>query len=379
MKNIKYVDTEKRLLSSWGHSLSFSPPSRERERKGGDKKRENKNNYFSVQTLSILLMVVLLIIFHAPTLHAKTGDYDPITGIPRCINCHKGDKKPSIDYRRDNSCLTCHSTKLSNKFLLINSRYKKDIKNTIVKAVVVKDLENKSSDVNKGINFFDEMVYIPAGEFIMGSDDWWPKSQPEHKRYLKAFYIDKYEVTNGRYKRFIDATGRTPPAHWIDGKIPEGREKHPVVFVSWFDANNFCRWEGKRLPTEAEWEKAARGTDGRTFPWGNEFDAKKGNMPQLGVGDTMPVGSFPEGKSPYGVYDMAGNVFEWTASWFKPHPGNTHPDENYGEKYKVLKGGSWYDCTYYKCGISAPTYNRIFFNPLTMNNNFGFRCAKDAE
>ena len=90
----------------------------------------------------------------------------------------------------------------------------------------------------------------------------------------------------------------------------------------------------------------------------------------------MPVGSFENGKSPYGVYDMAGNVWEWTADWFKPYPMNTHPDENYGEKYRVVRGGSWYDCTYYRCGISAPSYNRIFFNPNTRNNNFGFRCAK---
>jgi formylglycine-generating enzyme required for sulfatase activity len=213
----------------------------------------------------------------------------------------------------------------------------------------------------------------------MGSNDWWPKCQPEHKISLKGFYIDKYEVTNKRYKRFVEAARRKPPAHWVNGEIPKGRADHPVVFVTWNDANDFCQWEGKRLPTEPEWEKSARGTDKRTFPWGDKFDAHKGNMPQLGKGDTMPVGSFENGKSPYGIYDLAGNVWEWTDDWFKPYPGNKHPDENYGEKYRVLRGGSWYDCTYYKCGISAPTYNRIFFNPLTMNNNFGFRCAKDAK
>lgn len=223
------------------------------------------------------------------------------------------------------------------------------------------------------------MAYIPAGEFTMGSNDWWPKSQPEHKRFLNAFFIDKFEVTNKRYKRFVDAIKRTPPAHWIDEGFPKDRANHPVIFVSWHDANDFCRWEGNRLPTEAEWEKAARGTDKRTFPWGDKFDPKRGNMPQYGKKDSMPVGSFEDGKSPYGVYDMAGNVWEWTSDWFKPYPNNTHPDENYGEKYRVLRGGSWYDCTYYKCGISAPTYNRIFFNPVTMNNNFGFRCARDGK
>jgi formylglycine-generating enzyme required for sulfatase activity len=93
----------------------------------------------------------------------------------------------------------------------------------------------------------------------------------------------------------------------------------------------------------------------------------------------MRVGSFEEGKSPYGAYDLAGNVFEWTADWYMAYPGNKHPDPNEGERYRVVRGGSWYDCTYYKCGISAPTYNRIFFNPYTRSNNFGVRCVQDAK
>ena len=326
-------------------------------------------------TLLLSSTFLFIITFKSPGLQAFVNDYDPVSGEPKCINCHSSDKKPSIDYRRDDSCLDCHSSGLSDKFISIDSKYEK----TTIAYTSDSNQQDDTGRQKMEPSSSEDMTYIPAGEFTMGTNEWWPKSQPEHKRILKAFLIDKFEVTNRRYKRFVKAARRKPPDDWPNGEFPEDRTIHPVVFVNWYDAGDFCKWEGKRLPTEAEWEKAARGTDKRIFPWGNEFDAKKGNMPQFGKKDTMPVGSFENGKSPYGVYDMAGNVWEWTSDWFKPYPGNTHPDENYGEKYKVVRGGSWYDCTYYKCGISAPAYNRIFFNPLTQNNNFGFRCARDAE
>lgn len=307
--------------------------------------------------------------------YAGPDDYDPVSGEPKCTKCHTPDRRYSIDYTRDETCSECHSPGLSGKYTDINGRYRAH--EALAAAQDPGKQSRKKETSKKGHDTYKDMAFVPAGEFTMGSNDWWPKSQPEHKRSLEAFYIDKYEVTNKRYKTFVDATKRKSPDHWIGGKIPEGKEDHPVIFVSWEDAEAFCKWEGKRLPAEAEWEKAARGTEKRAFPWGDQFSKDKGNTPQYGHGDTMPVGSFEEGKSPYGAYDMAGNAWEWVEDWFKPYPGNTHPDENYGEKYKVLRGGSWYDCTYYKCGISAPTYNRIFFNPSTKNNNFGFRCAKD--
>jgi len=221
-----------------------------------------------------------------------------------------------------------------------------------------------------------DMVLIPEGSFIMGSDARWPDEGPMHTVYLGGFYIDKFEVTNSEYQEFISSTARAAPMDWENNRFPAGKAKHPVVYVTWFDANDYCHWRGKRLPTDAEWEKAARGTDGRWFPWGNDFDAKKANVPQLKLGGTTPVGQFPKGVSPYGVFDMAGNVWEWTASWYKAYPGNRRPTENYGEKYRVLKGGSWIDCSGYHCGISAPNFNRSFFNPGTKNNGFGFRCAR---
>ncbi|MDR2877928.1 MAG: SUMF1/EgtB/PvdO family nonheme iron enzyme [Chromatiales bacterium] len=228
------------------------------------------------------------------------------------------------------------------------------------------------------------MIRIPAGEFTVGTNERFSDEGPQHKVRLDDFYIDRFEVTNLQYQAFIEQAHRRAPAHFVERKAPAGKADHPVVQVSWFDARDYCEWAGKRLPTEQEWEKAARGTDGRTYPWGESFDVTRANTPvrwqALGVkGDTAPVGAFPSGASPYGLEDMSGNVWEWTSSWYRAYPGNQHESENYGEIYKVLKGGSWWDCSFYKCGISAPVYNRSFFNARVKNDTFGFRCAKDGK
>jgi formylglycine-generating enzyme required for sulfatase activity len=333
-----------------------------------------------LQTTCFVTLFFLTLLISNPA-QSNPKDYHPETGEPKCMSCHTSDRKYSIDYTRQESCAECHGSGLSDRYLSLNNRHRASVDSDIEEPMMIaKSLADKkivkSSSKNKSTK---GMALVPAGPYTMGSNDWWPKSQPEHTKYLEAFYMDKFEVTNRRYKEYVDATGYKHPKHWMNGLVPPDRIDHPVTYVNWFDADNFCRWEGKRLPTEAEWEKAARGTDKRTFPWGDEFDKNKGNTPQYGHGDTMDVGSFPDGASPYGIQDMAGNAFEWTADWFKAYPGNAHPDENYGELYKSIRGGSWYDCTYYKCGISAPTYNRIFFNPYTLNNTFGFRCVKDKE
>ena len=223
------------------------------------------------------------------------------------------------------------------------------------------------------------MAYVPAGEFIMGSNERWDDESPEYVEKTGAFFIDLYEVTNQDYGNFVSATHRESPHHWPNGEIPKNKEKHPVVYVNWFDANDYCKWAGKRLPTEEEWEKGARGEEGLIYPWGNEWTPKKSNNPYKHSTGTEPIGSYPGGKSPYGLYDMSGNVWEWVDSHYLPHPGNTVPRKEYGKDKRILKGGSWFDCLSYGCGLSAPAFNRSFFTPEVRNNSFGFRCAKTVE
>ncbi len=236
-----------------------------------------------------------------------------------------------------------------------------------------------------------EMVAVPAGEFIRGSDKvdadrqgeefgsakpWYLDEHPQHKMHLPAFYIDRYEITNAQYKTFIDATRSRPPVSFFIRSVPPGRENHPVTDVSWYDADHYCRWAGKRLPTEAEWEKAARGTDGREFPWGNAYDNKKLNAGDSGFGDIVPVGSFKAGASPYGAMDLSGNVWEWTADWYRPYPGSTYKHPNFGEKQKVFRGGGWGGQGHFSLPLFYRTTYRSSIPPEEAYADLGFRCAK---
>jgi iron(II)-dependent oxidoreductase len=224
-----------------------------------------------------------------------------------------------------------------------------------------------------------EMILIPASEFVMGSDEGEEREKPPHKVYIDPFYISRYPVTNGEYKKFVDATKYSPPSPWQNGKIPPGKENHPVVNVSWNDAVVYAQWAGARLPTEAEWEKAASWDDikkeKRVYPWGKDFDASKCNTSESGIGDTTPVGKYsPRGDSFYGVADMAGNVWEWCADWYDANYYKNSPRENpkgpASGQYRVLRGGSWVSDRYL---VRAAC--RDMYDPDRRSRDYGFRVV----
>lgn len=218
-----------------------------------------------------------------------------------------------------------------------------------------------------------ELVLIPGGVFNMGG---WQQDDVS----VDSYYIGKYPTTNAQYKHFSDATAHQSPAHWSGRVLPAGKENHPVVHVSWHDSVAYCTWLAKetgcvsRLPTEAEWEKAAQGNRRRMYPWGDDLDQEKCNSMGSGIGDTTQVGNYsPGGDSPYGVCDMAGNVWEWTSSLFKPYPyrrddGREAPDAD-GER--VLRGG----CFDSGDEEVACAYRHVHNDPVKRGKVMGFRVA----
>lgn len=221
----------------------------------------------------------------------------------------------------------------------------------------------------------EKMILVPAGTFIMGSGEGNADETPPHARDLAAFYIDATEVTNAQYAEYLQKTGATPPPTWNGPNPPEGKADRAVTNVSWLDAMRYAIWAGKRLPTEAEWEKAARGTDGRKFPWGNTPDKKRGNLDGAKV---RPVGGYPQGASPYGCLDMSGNVWEWTADWYNGYPGTSTQLVHFGKKYKVMRGGgAEYFYTLNENSGRCALRGRIL--PYAGEDYLGFRCAKDVD
>jgi len=255
------------------------------------------------------------------------------------------------------------------------------------------------------------MALIPASEFWMGRTlysmvdelGWIERSRlddlPAHLVYVDSYYLDKYEVTNSDFGQFVEATGNRKPHHWIKGKY-DGLEKYPVYNVSWDDANAYCRWVNKQLPTEAEWERAARGgLDRNLYSWGNEPPAPK-EEPGGGAAGPQPtaaekaeppvprawigkvdgptnVGSFP--PNPYGLYDMTGNVWEWVSDFYAQNYYSISPERNptgpATGMYKVFRGGSWLD----EDARWLRVYHRNFTNASTRSNTLGFRCAKSVS
>ncbi len=283
-----------------------------------------------------------------------------------------------------------------------------------------------------------DMVVVSAGDFIMGSDKvdteglqqqygfetpMYINEHPQRKVYLKAFKIDTYEVTNGQYKEFLlkaKGRGRVPDAWRYNGyglarsqadamdvatlrkvaanyfkldmdtrtmdkaaliaamfKQQQRMDKRAVTGVNWQDSYAYCEWRGKRLPTEAEWEKAARGPNGLEYPWGNKWDPSMTNTGENANNDEgiVAVGSFPGNKSPYGAYDMSGNAWEWVNDWYDAYPGSTYKSADFGKKFKVIRGGGGgvghYALSYFFRGAV-----RQFATPDMTAEDVGFRCAK---
>lgn len=220
-----------------------------------------------------------------------------------------------------------------------------------------------------------QMILIPAGDFTMGSVDGDTDEAPVHTVFMDDYYIDKFEVTNALYKNCVTAGVCMKPLDAANYDNPKYAE-HPVVYVDWSMAKNYCEWRGAKLPTEAQWEKAARGTDARTYPWGEGIDCSEANYENC-IGDTKPFNNYANGTSPYGVYNMAGNVWEWTSNWYSAtYDGNssaknpTGPDK--GDR-KVLRGGGWNQHEYL-----LRTTARLGTNPTDVFFSFGFRCASDV-
>ena len=232
-----------------------------------------------------------------------------------------------------------------------------------------------------------EMITIAPGDFIMGSSekdiewaartffseslDYYRDETPAHSVNLQAFKIDITEVTIVQYRSYMEQTGVSAPKFMDNERF--NKDRQPVVGVTWQEAADYCATVGKRLPTEAEWEKAARGVDRRYYPWGNEPDETKANVrgKKDGYRYSAPVGLDQYGASPYGIRDMAGNAWEWTADWYQPHPGNTHPNDFYGKQFRVIKGGSWFS----NMDLARITVRGKNL-PNRRHNYIGFRCAK---
>jgi formylglycine-generating enzyme required for sulfatase activity len=225
----------------------------------------------------------------------------------------------------------------------------------------------------------EEMVTIPAGPFVRGTESGGFDERPQRMIHLDAFSIDRYEVTNHHYQQFVLATGhRKPglPARYAKSGGKMKGTNQPVVYVSWDDATEYCRWKGKRLPTEAEWEKAMRGSDGRLWPWGNKEQTNGANWARVqdGYEVSAPVGSFQADKSPYGVMDGAGNVIEWVDDWYDETYYKSSPEQNpsspeYGT-YRVLRGGG-----YTTTGGDVRITSRSKMMPDFRDETIGFRCA----
>lgn len=264
-------------------------------------------------------------------------------------------------------------------------------------------ISSATAENTKESSLEGQMVFIPAGHFILGTQEtddaaealsmgipkpWYADETPEKKIFLKGFYIDQYEVTNRRYKKYVDDVGAEPPPNWKNNNYPEGQDNHPVAWVTWYDAANFCQWAGKTLPSEKQWERTARGTEGKKYPWGNAFDIKFANLAHTTGQKTKlkAVGAFPDGATPEGIHDLVGNVWEWVEDDYSPYPGNTYKSDYYNAGLKVIRGHSASDIGHfpgatYRSALEkfARSGYRQYANPDEPGQDVGFRCASSEK
>jgi formylglycine-generating enzyme required for sulfatase activity len=231
-----------------------------------------------------------------------------------------------------------------------------------------------------------EFVRVPGGEFLMGSAlaqdrEATKGEQPQHRCYLPEFYIGKYPVTNSQYVAFVELAGHQAPSYWPEEGLPAGKEDHPVVLISWHDARAFCDWlskaagEGFRLPTEAEWEKTARGPHASPYPWGDRSPTRELCNCDMRVGHTTPVGQYARNASPYGALDLAGNVGEWTSSLYRPYPyrADDGREDPTAEGVRVVRGGA-----FSLIGWNARAACRLRYAPDRRSDHGGFRVLVAA-
>ena len=268
-------------------------------------------------------------------------------------------------------------------------------------AITLTFITNANADKPHLNSLEGDVIYIPAGSFIFGTNKkdtsgnalsfglpkpWYVDEGPEQNIFLKAFYIDRYEVTNNRYKIYIDDLNAVPPRHWENNRFPDGQGEFPVVNVTWYDASNFCQWAEKKLPSEKQWEKAARGEKGNEYPWGREFQSNYANLSNSprSKNPISSVGSYPRGATPLGVHDLVGNVWEWIRDNYSPYRGSTYQSKSFSQNLKVLRGqsaesiGHFPEATYLSAlkMFSRSTYRESSY-PDRAELDVGFRCASE--
>ncbi len=277
-----------------------------------------------------------------------------------------------------------YSTYVAKAKELMGNNNLKEAKTALVQAFLLKktdEIKALTEEVDDRLSTPDGMVYIPAGICIIGdsTQELWKKEGPAHKVNLLPYFIDKHSVTNVQYMEFVKETGYRKPQHWekAGNRIPPGEENHPVTHVNLADAQSYAKWAKKRLPAEAEWEKAARGPNGRIYPWGNEYKVKMANDENAGAGSPSTVGSDPQGTSPYGCLDMAGNVWEWTTTKFYLYPESEGELERGEEKLYVIKGGCFMDDKLFLRSSFRETVGPD--SSYAIRATLGFRCALDVK